>query len=220
MRTASVVIQPAGGEIVSVVRRGAHREAADAIVAGHADYPSFRHLFPDPSRRAKALRAFFEATVRDAVDFGAVLAAHAGDRIDATAVWLPPGAFPWTAARKLRALPSFLQVLLADPRSFPAFARYGGTVERDHRDLDSWYLVALSVRPEAQRRGLGSRLVEPILERADRAGAPCRVETSDPANVAYYARFGFRALEPPLHVLRDGPPLIRMRRAPGASTVG
>jgi hypothetical protein len=30
---------------VAVVERGGHRAAAAAIVAGHADYPSFRHLF-------------------------------------------------------------------------------------------------------------------------------------------------------------------------------
>jgi GNAT superfamily N-acetyltransferase len=203
-------------QAVSVVRHGHHREAADAIRAGHAEYPSFRHLFPDPSRRAKALRAFFEATVRDAIGYGSVLAVGTGSRIDATAVWLPPGTFPWTAARKLRATPAFTRVLLAEPRAFPAFARYGGVVERAHRHDESWYLVVLSVRPEAQRRGLGSQLVEPILEHADREGVPCRLETADPANVAYYQRFGFTVLEPPLRVLRDGPALIRMHRPVGA----
>ena len=139
-----------------------------------------------PIRRGeRALRAFFEATVRDAVPFGAVLTTGDGGRVDATAVWLPPGAFPWSAWRKLRATPSLARVFLADPRAFPAFARYGGVVDRHHRDNGaSWYLEVLSVRPEFQRRGLGTRLVEPILERADRDGVPCRLETSDPANVA------------------------------------
>ena len=198
---------------VEIVQRGGHRAAAAVISAGHAEYPSFRHLFPDAARRAHALRAFFEATVRDAIPFGAVLTTGEEGRVDATAVWLPPGASPWSAWRKLRATPSFMRVFLADPHAFPAFARYGGILEQHHRGSgSSWYLEVLSVRPESQRRGLGTRLLGPILERADRDRVPCRLETSDPANVAYYQRFGFDVEGPPLEVLRDGPTLTTMRR--------
>jgi hypothetical protein len=66
-----------------VVRRGQQRAAAAPIAAGHADYPSFRFMFPDPRRRAKVLPVFFEASVRDAIPYGAVLAATHGDRVDA-----------------------------------------------------------------------------------------------------------------------------------------
>lgn len=199
---------------VSVVRRGEERGAAAAIAAGHADYPSFRHLFRDTRRRARALRPFFEATVRDAVPYGSVLTSWQGVRAEATAVWLPPGAFPWTARRKLRAVPNVSRVMTADPCAFPAFVRYGKIVERHHRDEPHWYLVALSVRPERQRRGLGRRLLEPILERADRDGLPCWLETADPTNVGYYERFGFEVFGDPLAVIRDGPELIAMRRLP------
>jgi hypothetical protein len=96
--------------VVSVVNPREHREAADAIAAGHADYPSFRHLFPDPRRCARALRSFFGATGRDAVPFGSLLTARVGDRAQATAVWLRPGAFPWTWWRKVRAAPAFASV--------------------------------------------------------------------------------------------------------------
>jgi predicted N-acetyltransferase YhbS len=58
-----------------------------------------------------------------------------------------------------------------------------------------------------QRRGLGSRLVRPILERADRDGVACHLETADPANVPYYRRFGFEVVEPSLEVIPDGPNL-------------
>lgn len=200
--------------LVVTVRRGQERAAADAIAAGHADYPAFRHVFPDPRRRARALRPFFEATIRDAVPFGSVLAAASGSTVDAVAVWLPPGAFPWTAWRKARATPAFVRVLLADPKAFPAFVRYGGNAERVHPAEPHWYLVVLSVRPEAQRRGLGSRLVEPALGRADREGLPCYLETSDPDNVPFYERFGFSVSEPSLALVPGGPTHVAMRRPP------
>ena len=205
---------------VALIERGEHRAAADAIVAGHADYPSFRHLFPDASRRARALRAFFDATVGDGIANGLVLTIRHGRRVDATAVWLPPGAFPWSAWRKLRAVPAFVRVLMADPRSFIRFARLGSAIEHAHRDERSWYLVVLSVRPDCQRRGLGTRLIEPVLTRADQDGIPCRLETADPANVAYYRRFGFNVVDPPLDAVRGGPPLIRMHRPLGTSHGG
>jgi len=203
-----------------VLRRGQERAGAAAIAAGHADYPAFRHLFPDPRRRAKVLPIFFEATVRDAIPYGSVLAVADGERVDATAVWLPPGRFPWTAGRKLRATPAFVRIMAAAPRSFPAFMRYGATMEAQHRDEPHWYLVVLSVRPERQRQGLGSGLVEPILERADRDGVRCRLETSDPANVAFYRRFGFEVEDPAFAALPGGPPLTTMHRPPAAFRPG
>jgi hypothetical protein len=56
-----------------------------------------------------------------------------------------------------------------------------------------------------------------VIQRADREGVACRLETAEPANVGYYRRFGFTQIDPPLRVLRDGPPLIRMHR-PVAAT--
>jgi ribosomal protein S18 acetylase RimI-like enzyme len=197
---------------VSVLQPGQQHAAAEAIAAGHRDYPAFRHVFPDPSRRARALPPFFSATVRDAIPFGAVLAISTGKPIEAVAVWLPPGAFPWTPWRKAKATADFGRVLVADPRAFPTFVRYGTNLERSHAEEPHWYLVVLSVRPEHQRRGFGTRLVEPLLRRANRDHLPCRLETSDSANVAFYSRFGFEVVEPALAVVPGGPTMISMRR--------
>ena len=217
-RKESAGATPETEPVVVTLGRRQHRAAADAMAAGHAQYPSFRHVFPDERRRVRALRAFFAATVRDAIPFGSVLAVTDGSRVQAAAVWLPPGAFPWSLARKLAATPTLAGVAVADPRAFPTFLRYGENVERAHPAEAHWYLEALSVRPECQRRGLGSRLVEPILERADAEGAPCYLETSDPANIAFYRRFGFSVVDPPLVVIPDGPPLTAMWRAGPGST--
>jgi predicted N-acetyltransferase YhbS len=73
----------------------------------------------------------------------------------------------------------------------------------------------LSVRPEHQRHGLGSRLVRPIIERADGDGMPCHLETADPANVAFYRQFGFEVVDAALEVIPGGgPTLTTMRRPP------
>ncbi len=197
---------------MTTLKPGQEEAAAEALAASHADYPAFRAVFPDPQRRARALPPFFASALRDAIPFGSVLADLDGPRVLGVAAWLPPGAFPWSPARKLRAVPALLKVLAAGPRCYPAFLRYGANAERAHPRDPHWYLVVLGIRPEAQRRGIGSRLVAPVLARADREGVDCYLETSDPANVAFYERFGFSVVDGALPLVPGGPTHVAMRR--------
>lgn len=197
---------------ITVLGPGRERAAAEALALSHADYPAFRSVFPDPTRRARALLPFFAATVRDAIPFGAVHAALEDTRVLGTAVWLPPGAFPWSIRRQVAAMPSFLHVLSAYPTRFRTFMRYGMAAQAAHPTGDHWYLVVLGIRPEAQRRGLGTKLVEPVIERAARDGVECYLETSDRANVSFYQRLGFATVDDDLALVPGGPTHVAMRR--------
>jgi hypothetical protein len=54
--------------------------AAGAVLSrSHADYPSFRHLFPDPERRARALVAMFTGIARDAARLGSAYRSSAAE---------------------------------------------------------------------------------------------------------------------------------------------
>lgn len=184
---------------------------AAALGQSHARYPAFTSVYPDDRRRNKALAPFFYATVRDAIPFGCVYAAMEGEKVLGIAIWLPPGAFPWSTGRKLRATWSFARVWAADPKGFKAFTRLGMNAEMRHPRDEHWALEALGIRPEAQRRGLGTRLMNPVLQRADSEGVYCYLETSDPANITYYRRFGFEVVtENP--TLPGAPPNIAMKR--------
>jgi predicted GNAT family N-acyltransferase len=63
-----------------------------------------------------------------------------------------------------------------------------------------------------QRTGIGGRLLEPVLEIADRARVDCYLETADRANVDFYERHGFVVETSSLQVVPDGPPHVAMRR--------
>jgi len=56
-----------------------------------------------------------------------------------------------------------------------------------------YFCNIVTVLPEAQGKGVGRKLMEVVLEKADHEGMPCYLESSrrDP-NVAIYERFGFR----------------------------
>jgi ribosomal protein S18 acetylase RimI-like enzyme len=54
------------------------------------------------------------------------------------------------------------------------------------------YLGAVGTRPDCQQHGHGSRVLQPVLELADRQRTDVYLETSAAANVAFYAALGFR----------------------------
>jgi ribosomal protein S18 acetylase RimI-like enzyme len=57
-----------------------------------------------------------------------------------------------------------------------------------------WYLFILAVSPALQGQGLGGRLIQPILERADAAVLPCYLETMNPLSLPFYAKHGFKVV--------------------------
>jgi ribosomal protein S18 acetylase RimI-like enzyme len=189
-------------------------EAGALLAASHADYPSFQHLFPDGDVRRRVLRSFMTAAARDAAIHAHAMIARDDDGILGVALWMPPGTFPMSARRKARMTPALLRAALVARGAFPAFTRVGIILERAHPGGPSWYLQALGVHPRAQRRGVGRQLVSPALALADEAGLACHLHTSDPANIAYYQRFGFEVSQPAIQVFANGPHYIGMTRPP------
>jgi GNAT superfamily N-acetyltransferase len=73
-----------------------------------------------------------------------------------------------------------------------------------------WYLPTIGIEPHLHRKGLGSALLTEALSRCDQEHKPAYLESSNPANMALYQRFGF---ETPGDI-RAGhsPPMIPMLR--------
>jgi ribosomal protein S18 acetylase RimI-like enzyme len=157
----------------------------------------------------------FTGIARDALRFRSVYAAETADgQVHGVAIWLPPGRFPWSAWRQLRGAGWMLGVLVAAPRSFPTFMRTGMNAARLHPSDRHWYLETMGVAPSAQRLGLGSRLLGPVLELADRDRVDCYLGTSDRANVPFYERHGFEVVDDVLPLVPAGPTHVTMRRRP------
>jgi GNAT superfamily N-acetyltransferase len=67
--------------------------------------------------------------------------------------------------------------------------------------------------PEGQGRGLGSRLIVPVLRRCDRESMPAFLEASTERNGALYERHGF-AVSGRFSMPGRGPELRQMWREP------
>ena len=158
----------------------------------------------------------FTGVARDAARLGSAYAAIDDDAVHGVAIWLAPGRFPWSAWRQLRGAGWMLGVLRAAPGSFRAFMKTGANGARLHPGYPHWYLETMGVDPSVQRKGLGGRLLEPVLQIADRDRVDCYLETARPENAEYYARHGFAVESDALQMVPDGPPFVAMRRRPVA----
>jgi ribosomal protein S18 acetylase RimI-like enzyme len=186
--------------------------AGVVLAASHHNYPAFRVEFPDPRVRQRVLLPFQTAAARDVAVYGGLLGAYLDDDLVGVALWQPPGRFPLSALRKARMTPALLQVVLAAPRTFPRFARSGAALERAFPEEPAWYLQALGIYPNAQRRGVGGALLAAGLAIVDADHVACQLHTSDKANVEYYKRWGFELTQPGFPAGPGGPTYYGMTR--------
>jgi ribosomal protein S18 acetylase RimI-like enzyme len=204
--------EPHGQVRVTRLSRAQAADAGMVIAASHADYPGFRHVFPDTEARRRALGPFMVATARDAAAHGHGLIAETSGVVG-VALWMPPGTFPLSSGRKVRMAPALIRMTLTvRGGAMRRFAQVGSALERAHPPEPSWYLQAMGVHPRAQRQGAGSRLMAAGIALADKDQLPCYLQTSDPANVKYYQRFGFELIQPAIATYPGGPTYIGMIR--------
>ena len=89
----------------------------------------------------------------------------------------------------------------------------GDAMAKHHPAEPHAYLFTVGVASAGRGRGLGRRLVEPVLTACDRCGTMAYLENSNPANRRFYASLGFECVEL-FHATPDSPPLEAMRRWP------
>ncbi len=194
----------------TTVRR-ADRADAPAISSGLAaafhDDPVFCWVYPDAARRADATQAFFALVVDELAPHDDTWTTTAG--ITGAALWVPYGHDPIPEDRIDKFMARLVELSGPDTDRMVAAIEL---LDQNHPSDPHEYLWFLGVVPVAQGHGLGSALMAPVLDRADRAGVPCYLEATSPRNKALYERHGFRAR--PAIAVAGGPPLWPMTRPP------
>jgi GNAT superfamily N-acetyltransferase len=174
---------------------------SSALAAAFYEDPVFRWIHPDDARRAVAVREFFALLVD-------ILAQHddtwtTTDGVVGAALWVPYGKEPMSAEQG-----EMFSARLAELAG-PDAGRMQDLVALHPHDPHE-YLWFLGVVPAAQGHGIGSALLAPVLERADRAGVPAYLEATSSRNRALYERHGFES--GPEIAVDDSPPLWPMWR--------
>jgi GNAT superfamily N-acetyltransferase len=169
------------------------------------DDPMTCYLLPAPGVRSRRAPSLFGMTTKVVLDKGEVWA----DRDRRTvALWAAPGRWKDTPRDLLHQLPSLPAFGIRLPRAL----RVLRILDESHSVTPHWYLEAIGTDPGQQGKGLGSAVIRPVLERCDRDGVAAYLVSSNPLNLPFYQRHGFR-LDGELSV-PGGPTLYPMWRDP------
>ena len=167
--------------------------AAATLARAFYDDPLMLYAIPDSTERTRLLPDVYARMIRFGLLAGEVHATASAP--DGVAIWLPPNA-KWSRENIEASGLHQLGTLIGND----AYQRYREVVGREwqarERDITApcWYLFILGVEPSRQRRGLGSALMRPILERADAEHLVCYLETENERNVAFYLKQGFELI--------------------------
>jgi len=180
---------------------------AGTLARALADDPGWIHVFPDDTTRVPKMERMLRAVTRLVyVKPGAswVIEDGAG-----AALWERPGEHGVGAIASLRLIPRLTWLI---GRRTRAALKLFAAMERRHLKEPHHYLAVLGVDPSHQGRGLGPKLLAPVLARADDARQPCWLESTNPRNHAFYLRSGFEVADQ--HAVEDGPTITFFLRRP------
>jgi ribosomal protein S18 acetylase RimI-like enzyme len=182
---------------------------AEVLARSFFDDPVLSWMTPDEERRRrKGPLGFATWLERIYLPKGEVYTD--ADRRGA-ALWSPPGKWRIPVGLQLRLAPRFVR--LYGLSRTPLLLRGLAQLDRSHPDdRPHWYLAVLGTDPDHQGTGVGSALVQPVLDRCDAEGLGAYLESSKEANVPFYRRHGFEVTGEVR--LPEGPPLWPMWREP------
>lgn len=160
------------------------------LVRAYMDDPVAIWMCRSEGLRARTLAAMYSKRLAQMLVHNEI---WTNAQLSSAAVWLAPRC----SKPGLRPDAALLACLL-DPRVLvraPWLAAGLRSMERAHpHGPPHWYLSLLGTDPRAQGHGLGSAVLQPVLERCDVDGAGAYLESSKRRNLDFYSRFGFQVI--------------------------
>lgn len=172
------------------------------LTLGFSADPFMRWLYPKPGDFLNHFPRVMDFFGGRAFDHGT---AFRNDDFSASSLWLPPSVHP----DEEQLISCFEQTVA--PEKHDALFETFGQMDKYHPDEDCWHLAFIAVDPLRQGKGLGSALLKACLRRCDEDGRPAYLESTNPANLSLYKRYGFEEMG--LIKADQAPPLFPMFRA-------
>jgi GNAT superfamily N-acetyltransferase len=199
--------------VIGILPRRLSSRAVGVLARAFDQDPILTHYLGQGPRRTLAYRMLFADIVQSSLASGHVYAATADNRLLGVAVWKPPGAIADPIrTRVMSALRAFV-VRALYPRAAPELFRGFANLEALHPTVPHWYLMFVGIDPGLQSRGVGTRLLAPVLRRADATPTLCYLETPFRRTHVFYQRLGFE-IASESHPFSGAPPVWTMVRSP------
>lgn len=179
---------------VQPTTRQTYRQAAQVLGRAFADEPVSVEVFKDFSteRRIRALTNDFSDEILLCIRRGYPLQVNGNGKVVAAAVIFPPGASPFSRFDQWRLLlSSYVKNGFYDIRGW---MKWLNEVDQMRPKEPHYYLEYLGIEPEHQGKGLGSTIVQHLIDKADESNVGCYLENASPRNIPFYQRFGFQVI--------------------------
>lgn len=116
------------------------------------------------------------------------------EQMNGFAIWLP---FGFTGSKTIPFLTNgglrlILRCGLKIVKRLISYESFAMNLKNELTEHYDWYLYNISIRQEAQGKGIARALLQPMLDFCDREGMTAYLETNKEKNVSLYQHFGFR----------------------------
>lgn len=160
--------------------------AADA----YRDYP-LHNWFTNGKYDEVASRLIMQISLKTMTEDAVIYADS--EEMNGFAVWLPQG---FTGSKTLPFLLSGgLELILHSGLGIIGrlltYESYAMGLKKEFTDHFDWYLYNLSIKKDAQGRGLASKLLRPMIQFCDDEKMVAYLETNKETNVGLYRHYGF-----------------------------
>ena len=163
---------------------------AEIAQDAYRDYP-LHNWFTGGSYDEKASRLIMQISLRTMTEDAVIYADS--EEMNGFAVWLP---FGFTGSKTLPflfngGLKLILHSGLGIIKRLLTYETYAMNLKKEFTDNYDWYLYNLSIRRDAQGKGIASKLMRPMLKFCDDERMVAYLETNKESNVGLYKHYGF-----------------------------
>ena len=163
---------------------------AEVAADAYKDYP-LHNWFTKGKYDAEASRLIMQISLRTMTEDAVIYADS--EEINGFAAWLP---FGFTGSKTLPFLANggISLILHSGPGIIGrllTYESYAMNLKKEFTDNYDWYLYNLSIKKDAQGRGLASKLMRPMLDFCDTEKMVAYLETNKESNVGLYRHYGF-----------------------------
>lgn len=184
---AKKMIEKAG---LYIVKKKDLNRLAEVAADAYEDYP-LHNWFTNGKYDKKASKLIMQISLKTMMKDAIIYADS--EELNGFAVWLP---FGFTGSKTLPFLfNGGLELIFHSGFGIIGrlltYENYAMKLKKEFTDNYDWYLYNLSVRKDAQGKGIASKLMRPMLTFCDNEKMVAYLETNKESNVSLYKHYGF-----------------------------
>ena len=217
MKTSGV-IQPQQSSDVIPLQPSQVLDAGIVAAKAFVDDPVLTYIISDDREfRLQSLTWLMSKLIAHSTQYRHV---YTTQDLEGIAAWLPPGKLSSNLLELLKmawelqlyALPTKVRWNRLG-RCLTLLSAVDQAHQQDMSTCPHWYLGIMVVDPTCQGRGVGGRLLQPILQRASNESVVCYLVTFTEQAVRFYQKHGFEIVQTQ-KTAPDAPPFWTMKRNP------